>query len=194
MSTTYTKSISGDLGGSVRTDQLHDEIDESIISVELEGITTNGDVVDIVFVSALSGVEQTTLDTILSNHAPDFSKPRKNFFIITPKQKLKGKSYVLAASFNYPGSSEIGTIDYIDMVAYNDKQVTSFDARVVDTSSGLTIAERTVMASNVYQKFDLGVISDVPEFSSLLELHIRKNGGKNRNAVALESLTVYYNN
>lgn len=69
MTTIYTKSLTTDFGGTINESSLHAEIvAEGGITPNLSRVERNGDVVDIVFDSALSAGEQTTLDTVISNH------------------------------------------------------------------------------------------------------------------------------
>jgi hypothetical protein len=67
---TYTKSLSTDFGGELNARQFHDEITDSSITTTLVGINQSGDVVNINFVSALSGPDETTLNTLITNHVP----------------------------------------------------------------------------------------------------------------------------
>ena len=75
MTTTYPKSLTSDFGNSLNVNQLLREI-QSNGNITPNCITVNNlnsDVVDIIFTSALSGGEQTTLNTIISEHVPNNS-------------------------------------------------------------------------------------------------------------------------
>jgi len=88
--TKYTYSISQDFPNQkVDSDRLTKEIDESAIVTGLDYINTSGDDCDIWFDDALSGGEETILDTIVANHsgaaippsAPDAFNPDTTIFI-----------------------------------------------------------------------------------------------------------------
>jgi hypothetical protein len=72
MSVTYVYSVSVDFPtGRVRADLLQRQIKDAVsITPVCEGITTNGDVCDVVFASALSGPQKTTLDGLVAVHNP----------------------------------------------------------------------------------------------------------------------------
>lgn len=70
MATTHTYSKATDFGGNLDTAQLHSEIDLSAIVTIISGINTNGDVVDIVFQSPLSGGDVTLLNGLVTAHVP----------------------------------------------------------------------------------------------------------------------------
>lgn len=192
--TTYTRSLSSDFGGSVLLRQLHNEISNSSIVTSLDGINMTNDTIDIVFDSSLTSSEETTLNSLISAHTPDTNPPRSQFFILTPKKQIKSTTYSLVTNFKFPGSGNIGPIDYIEIIAINDPSIKSFDARIVETSTGNVLCEKTGMTADVYTYYDLGTISNVPVNESILELHVKRNGGGRPHVVEIESLMIYYNN
>lgn len=71
MATTYTKSFSADFGSNLNPAQFHLEIDaDPGIAPAINNVELTGDVVDITFASGLSAGEQTTLNTLITNHVP----------------------------------------------------------------------------------------------------------------------------
>lgn len=75
---TYTKSLSSDFGGSLNSRQLHNAIDDNVnITTNILRIDTDGDDVDIIFDGSLSGLESSTLDSLVSAHNPVTSGDRK---------------------------------------------------------------------------------------------------------------------
>lgn len=67
--TTYSYSVANDtLSGDVNARGLHSEIASSSITIALDSVNVNGDVIDCVFKAALSGAEQTTLDGLVAAH------------------------------------------------------------------------------------------------------------------------------
>jgi len=71
MTTSYTKSLTLDFIGNLNIIQLQDEINlDSTIAPNCITVTNNADVVKIIFDSALSGGEQTTLNNLIAAHTP----------------------------------------------------------------------------------------------------------------------------
>ena len=69
MTSTYNYSLSSDFGGTINIKQLHSEIEnDEVISPNVDGIYQNNDDIGIQFTSALSGVEQTVLNGLVSAH------------------------------------------------------------------------------------------------------------------------------
>lgn len=84
MSVTYAYSVSGDFPtGRVRPDLLQRQIKNTVsITVACEYITVDGNACNVVFVSALSGGEQTTLAGLAAVHNPGNGiMATKNYFI-----------------------------------------------------------------------------------------------------------------
>ena len=69
MTTTYTKSLSTDFSGDLKPNQLHVKIKKDpSITTDLVGVNVEDDVVSIVFEEALSGPEETALNTLISSY------------------------------------------------------------------------------------------------------------------------------
>jgi len=83
----YTYSLASDLSGSVSISQLYDEINaESGITGTLETITVYQDDVKINFESALSGGEETVLNSLIAAHTPEILAPpgnKGNYNVVT---------------------------------------------------------------------------------------------------------------
>jgi len=78
MTEVYSKSA--DFPNGIAPGQLVNEIEaDPGITTQLLGISIDGDVVDIIFVSAISGPEKTALDIVVANHIPSPS----NYVVIT---------------------------------------------------------------------------------------------------------------
>lgn len=71
MTTTYTKSLSGDFSNGLKAGQFHSEVYSDVeISPNLIQVIETGDVIEIIFDNALDVGEQTTLDVLITNHVP----------------------------------------------------------------------------------------------------------------------------
>jgi len=180
MATTYTKSYITDFGSSFNQSQFHSEIDaEAGIAPNLLQVDKTGDVIDIIFDAALSAGEQTTLDTLISNHTPDTSKAKEQFFIINPKREsIKTSTYSTVAVFKYGGSIALGTIDYINIISYMDSGPTSYCTRVMSKTSNVQIAEKTGLTNTTEAINDMGTITNVPTTEEIFELQVKRMGGE----------------
>jgi len=194
MTTTYTKSLSGDFGGNLNTSQLFNEIENAEIGPSCVTVKNESDDVELIFTSSLTSGEQTILDNLVSNHVVDTSKPHDNFFTITPKnEKIKEKSYRKIGTFKYDGSNQIGLIDYIEVISYKDSKIDSYDIRVIDRNNDVILASAN-FTNDISEICDLGTISNIPTEKTILEIHGRQNGGKKKSYLYIENITVYYNN
>lgn len=183
-----------DFTSGLKNEQFHQEILDSSINTTLLGITTVGANISIDFDSTLSTGEENTLETLITNHIPDYSKPRKSFFLVTPKGKTDSSNYQVITSFKYPGSNIIGDIDYIEIVSNMENSISSYDVRIICTSTGSILVESTGINNLDLEAIDLGTVSNVPTESSILELQVRKNGGGKTKSVYIDNLIIYYNN
>lgn len=196
MSTTYTKSLSTDFGGSLSTSQLHAEIEaDTNITTILESIDLDGDVVEITFAAALSAGEETALDNLIASHIKDTSKPKTNFYTVNPRLDfVHTTSYKSTGAFKFPGSTAAGIIDYIEIISHMDEACTSYSIRVYDLTNGAILAEATGLDNTSAKIQDLGVISNIPSDPAVLEVQLKRVGGSNSDSIYLDSVLVYYDN
>lgn len=197
MTTTYSYVLSTDFSGGIKETQLHTEIeDESTITsgtLVRIGVEYSDDQVNIVFNNALTGGEQTTLDGLVAAHIPDTSPPRQNFFTFDPKiNVIKNTSYRKIGSFKYGGSSKIGTINYIDIIAYKEVKPSSYSLKVYDRTNSLTLAEKTGLTNTEEVIVDMGTINNIPENEAILEIQAKKQD--NAGEIVVEQIIIYYNN
>ena len=90
MTTTYTKSLATNFGGSLSSGQFHLEVAADVgITPNLLHIDVTGDVVDIVFDAALSAGEQTTLDGLITAHTPATLNIQPDFYISPGSDVIK---------------------------------------------------------------------------------------------------------
>jgi hypothetical protein len=72
---TETYSISIDFSSGVAIGQLQQEIIDSLIVTSLISINTNGDNINIIFISTISGAEKILLDAVVAAHIPGVVVP-----------------------------------------------------------------------------------------------------------------------
>lgn len=195
MTTTYTKSLPSDFSGNLHGEQLKKEINSTIITPNCIVVKNTGDDVDIIFESALSAGQQTTLDNLISNHSPNNNTPKNNLFTYTPRTTYSSSLVYqrVGGPFKYQGSDNVGNIDYIEVVAYKDALPTSYDVRIYDSTNGTVLAESTGLTNTDEQIIDLGTISNIPSGPSLLEVQVKQSGGTTKN-VYLEQVLIYFDN
>lgn len=158
--TTYTKSLVSDFGSSLQLDQFHTEIeDDTTIITTLQGVNLNGDVIDIVFDSALSGGESTQLDILISNHTPIENYTSKRIESITIHFDKKTFSnipeYELATRYLYPGTNITGQPKRIRVIAHNETPNSNSYVRIYCSKCKYVIAETSVpivsIISTIYE-------------------------------------------
>jgi len=192
-----TKSLSSDFSGNLKSEQFHQEILDSSITTSLNGINVTGNVVEIEFDGTLDAGETTTLNTLISNHVPDNSPSKKNFFTFDPRTSdTTATSYkTIRSSFKYAGSDEIGVINYIEIIGYKDSSPTSYAVRVYDVTNNNILAEKTGLTNTEEEIIDLGSISNIPTQSAILEIQAKRVGGNGNNKrVYIEHVVIYHGN
>ena len=192
--TAITKSLLSDFGGSIKLSQLHEEISSSV--PELSKINLDGDVVEIVFESSLDTGQLVTVNSKITDHTPDYAPPKIKFFThIGRRESTKNTNYTrLGGSFKYQGSKRIGLINYIEVVAYKQSSVTSYDIRIYDKTNKTVLVEKTGITNSVAEAIDLGEITNIPTKNAILEIQARRVGGSGSNRVYIDQALIYYDN
>ena len=115
----YTYTLSSDFSSGIDTQNLKDEIISSSINQQVSyiSIIISGDQVRIVFKNALTIGEQTTLDTIVSNHDPSFRIRPEEIPIIATNSIIQmgdtGSTQVQDFSFNNNSFEPINGTGYM---------------------------------------------------------------------------------
>jgi len=109
--TKYTYSISTDVGGPVDSDFLTVDIAADGITTELLRIDTDGDVLDIWFADALSGGEETILDTCVTEHLLDGAQARRYAEIDARTNELIAQGFVFGGKlFSLSDDAQVNII------------------------------------------------------------------------------------
>jgi len=192
---TYTRSVATDFSGTFNKGQFHQEIDNSNISIELVTINLKNDAVSITFNSALSGEELTILNTLISNHTVDTSIPKTQFYTsYLNTYKIKDGTYTLIARVDYKGSKKIGIINYIEILAKMDDNIDSYSVKIIESVKSHTIVEKTDIKNTEFENIDLGEIEYMPEDPIILEVYVKRDGGKKKSEISIEQVIIYYGN
>jgi len=191
MSTSYTYSLSSDLGGSVDQSQLFSEINvNENIAKTITGISGYQDDVIVTFSSALSGAEETELDSVITAHTPDDSKTSfDKQIVINPRdQKYSSTSYKRMAQFRYQGSTNMGIIKMISISSYVESSSSSYTIRVMDVTNAKVIGENTF--TNTTEQYNvITPLSNIPVDKAVLEFHIKRDG---KNKAYVEDINIYF--
>lgn len=192
-----TRSIDANFSGVMPQDyQLANEIKNNPnIVATLNNITINGDNVEFLFDSNLGAGEIAELDNVISNHVPDYSKPKIQSFNVKPTTETASfESYYLISKFKYQGSMFVGDIDYIDVISRIESSVATYDIKVVKFPNMEKIAEITGLSNKVSETNDLGIITNIPENPAILEVYVKQVGGSSKDLVYIDEIIVYYGN
>lgn len=196
MTSTYSYSVSNDFSNGVDTSLLHQEIVNSSIVTELLGMNLNGDDLDIVFSSALSAGEVTTLDALVDAHDPDAPGSgvitEQNVLIhpITLPIKIRYKStnYLTATTFIYiPSIME--EIIQIKALSYVSRSNTTYYIRLYDNTNHNVLTE-TSLTNTGMQIINLNDVSNLPTSESMILIQVKASSSSAR--IYLNHLLIYY--
>jgi len=187
MPTTYTKSLSSDFGGSLKSEQFHEEIVASSIVPALNAVNTTGDVVDIVFASALSGAEQTTLDTLITNHTPDTTPELNNKRIVSVRNRgSTDATYKVYGKFTFPGSTNAS----VKTISRMQAGATDYSIKIYDFTNDQTITENTY--TNVPAAINNVVCSNVPASEAIWEVQVKVSSPGSDKKMHINSVSVNF--
>jgi hypothetical protein len=189
MTIVYSYTVSVDFGGSIpKITQLHSEISADVgITSTLVGINSTGDTIDIIFESALSGGEQTTLDALVANHSADNTPYMDNNFSFEPKKSYTNHtSYTRLGQCVFPGATACD----VRIISYMDKDVTSYSVKIINKNTGDVIVELTGITNEDEDTIYLGAGSNVPSSKAIFEVHAKKDGGKKEKYIYLELVEI----
>ncbi len=193
MTETYSKSA--DFNNNLEAGQLHQEIlDETGITTAFLGITTNDDIVYILFNSQISSGEKTLLNTLVQNHVPKPPYTPKNYIKINAPDLANAYTntdvYYVMMSGMLP-SAEKAKISNIYITSKATGSPTSYDVRVYDVTAGTTLA--SVNLTNADKEVNsMTPISNIPEINTIIEVQAKRNGGTVDSSVWVYDVTFEY--
>lgn len=188
MSQTYTYSQESDFKNGLKQDQLQSEIKSSAITVEIYGITTYGDTVNIIFASSLSPSEITILNGLITAHTPIYLGNKQ----ITSEIKFGeviSTTYTVYLSYQFPGDSIISNITHIRVSGYMSEG-TSYTIRLVDYTNNNIIAYGTFSNQTVASN-ELTNMSNIPANPAIFEVQCKVNDTSTK--ASITSMSIYYN-
>jgi hypothetical protein len=187
----YSYSYLTDFGSSLNESQFHREIVENNeVKPPLTGISRNGDVITVVFITDLNVEEKTTLDGLVISHTPDnIIRVGLTQTMNVKNVEYKNSNYTKVISFSYMGSNFAKTIKSAKCMSYGDSG-TTYSVRLFDVTNDKQIAEATF--NNTINKIeDLGVINNIPLKESILEFQIKKVTGLTEKIIHIEEVSYF---
>ena len=167
---TETYSLSSDFPDGLDSSKLEIQIRDSSITINLVGISSCEDVVDITFESSLDPGDKTILDGIVAAHEPDPPSAREYVKLSvngTCSQTEYELLYVFAINDKYPI-----TINDIGITSKMTGDISSYDVRVYDVTNDNIIASANFTNTD-FELQSLGTISNAPTTEELLEIHVK---------------------
>lgn len=173
---TYTKSKSSDFGGLIDIAQFDEEIrDNSNITKNLLGMNVTGDIIEIMFDSELSNLEEVQLNNIISSHVPEEYIGTNIMNITIPENYITLTNYVTLISFNFPGTNKLRNITHIKIISEMEESGTFYEVRICNINNNTKICSKIL--NNTKESINnLGTISNLPKKESIFELQARVNG------------------
>ncbi len=185
---TYTYSLAVDFSNNLNSSQFHGEIDADpgIVPI-LQAVNVTADVVDVVFDSALSAGEKTTLDGLVAADVPIIIG--KSIQVIFVGNKVTYTVYFNLSNYTFDPDL-INTVNHIEAITEMNSGGTSYSLRVMDRNSSNTVAEMTGQSNTTPTIIDFGTISNVPTSDAIFELHAKV--ADTNTTLTVKSWTIIY--
>ena len=179
--------------GAYNFNYLRKEINDSAISTAtVITIKHNREhtEIDITFNSALSGGDQTILDSIVSAHVayiPSFYDYHER---LQTRETIRASDVpVRIFMYKFPGTIMYGNMQLVTVTGYMDPAVTSYDVEIVDTLTDTTVG--TGSFTNTTEAENIITLSTQPENRAFLEFRVKKIGGTVSDVVYIENFDIY---
>ncbi|RLB63803.1 MAG: hypothetical protein DRH08_10590 [Deltaproteobacteria bacterium] len=98
-----------------------------------------------------------------------------------PESAFNSSSYSPRFTFQFPGSSFIQTINSLTVTARAQGGGDSYDIRIVDSDTGLVVAENLGLTNLTFEIIDMFPVSNIPSDPTIFEVQTRKDGGGSSN-------------
>jgi hypothetical protein len=187
----YNYSNTIDFPNGIIAGQLFIEIekDTNITKTLINVQDEVGDNVKITFANSLTTGEETTLNTLVSNHIPYNST---SFFKInsTNKTFIKTTSYNVALSHTIFGENSF-SIKSIKVLSRISTDGASYSVRIYDATNKNVIAENTFSNTSLIIN-DMGTLNNLPSSESIIEVQAKRIGGKTNSRVYIPECTIEY--
>ena len=163
----------GDLG---KVKFNHPTVDyDLLINFKIEELGESGDLKDLIDDGHIFAKDQFDNSILNPEHFENRSRNISVLFLgkDKPYSRTKQKEYTTLGCFIFPGTDKLGTIKNIKAVIAMQSGGTSIDVRLVDSSNGNVISEKTNNTNTRPQIIDMDGIVNVPNLESILELQMK---------------------
>ena len=175
--------------GGLESSKLHTEISLSAVTINLIGISTCGDVVEIVFNSALGSSDRNIVSVIIAAHVPAGAVP-KIFTKVAINKTCSAKDWEIVSVFSINDKMMFDT-DSISILSKMSGNLTSYDVRFYDFTND-NILTQANFTNAAYALMNTGTVLLTPIHEVIIELHIKVNGYVDSNDCVFISEINYY--
>lgn len=179
----YNYSIVNDLKGYLNIDQLFNNVEAQINSIQ--SVKTNNDTAIILFSAQLATADETLLNTIVQNYTPEYIGSKQE--VIKLEKKCSLGIYNVVSNFTFRGMNALTNITHIKVLSNINSG--NFALKLYDYSHNTIIGSNT-FNNNKPRSCDLGTLSNMTENIAAWELHCKV--ATVGTVVNLYSLIVYY--
>lgn len=189
MATAYTYDLTIDFSSGINIPKLNSEIKAQISTNFYSNVY--GDKVKLIFDSALSGGDQTTLNGIISAHDPNNYAPIRNYYSIPINKSIDlSEIFIRVLSYAYAGNN-IQKLENIKIISNMDTGNISYTTSVYDSTNDNEIVSK-ILLNTSEQINDLGTLNNLPNDNAEFDIQIKKTGGTINQKVYIQSIGFYF--
>ncbi|MHC4092394.1 MAG: hypothetical protein ACYSVY_19335 [Planctomycetota bacterium] len=172
----HPKSRATDFGGNWNSDNWVKQITDAGLPAPA-WVDSSGDAIDTWFDPDLTAGETTTFDGLPGSHDSVAALTDSTVWSLHESDRVLTGSYKTAASLIWPGSDSMGIPQKVFMLNERISGTASYDIRVCDIDSELTVCEVTGLGNDSPTRTDMGTLSNVSTGPATWEVQVKKNGG-----------------
>lgn len=159
------------------------------ISVPLQTINPYGDAIEIIFTDDLNDEQKVTLNNLVTSWDNNTHVTYNQIVSIPIRTTDVNTTYKRYAAYSYLGSSVVGEIKKVTIMAYMDN-LTNYCVRLYDATNSKIMVE-SVFTNKTEDIMDLGPITNIPQTKAIIEIHLKKSGGTVNDRVHAEIIMFY---
>ena len=187
----YTFTVSPATLSNKNLSELNTKISQKI-NVPINTVNSNGNSkVNVDFNDELSNSERIKLHKVLLSWDTESTNIYEKIIpVYLNGNGINTSSYLRYGVYGYSGTNLTLSFKKISIVAYMDNTVTDYSVRIFNMTNSNIIAEAT-FTNTTEQILDMGSLSNIPSNPSILEIHLKRNGGNN-NSKAYATQVIFY--
>ena len=199
MSVDYKYSISANVTvQTVNVHNLHTDIETNLTlaNATFTGINIKSDDLYISFTQSIETSEKSDMDTIVQDHNNTLTVTALKTVNIPfyPKVEIvMNKSYISIGRFIYPGYLNSSKFTGIDILAYMDNGITSYDVEIVNREDNSIILEQNFTNTTMdLLTFTTINENNIPENTAVIEISVKLNmSGKASKKVYIDNIAFW---